>query len=66
MSGHRPERPGVLLDLDKSEESAFLAFGRCRGVFEKTRATPDQIKLFEACTTWDRLYGQILELEGAT
>ena len=58
-------RSKVLLRLEKAEESAFLAFGRCQGVFEKTGAASDQINLFEARTTWDRLFSRILELEGA-
>ena len=57
-------RPEVLLELDKAEESAFLTFGRCWVAVEKTGTTPDQIKLFEARTTWDRLYRRIQELEG--
>ncbi|MCH8112839.1 MAG: hypothetical protein IH905_12950 [Proteobacteria bacterium] len=41
-----------------------VTFGRCWVAVEKTGTTPDQIKLFEARTTWDRLYRRIQELEG--
>ena len=51
---------GAPLDLAEAEQAAFLTFGCCRAVFEKTGTTPDQIKLFEARTTWDRLYRRIL------
>ena len=58
-------RSDALLDLDKAEGTAFLTFTRRRGVFEKTGAVPDQIKLLEARTNWNRRYCRIQELEGA-
>ena len=64
-TGTKRRRPGVLRELDMAEESAFLTFGSSRQVFEKTRAVPDENRMFEARNIWSRLYHRILELEGA-
>ena len=66
--GDKPEakpRSDALKELDKAEEVAFLKFAYCRDTYENTGAASEQIRLFEAQTTWSCLFSQILELEGA-